>query len=387
MAAVGVHNSAARRDAMSAGRRRHAGLECATNVRRQRIASSGQALSVGLLVIAVSVAGLGGVASAASTGNSQTFTDPTGDNQKVSSTNYAADIRSLTVTSTNKGVVHFATTLADAGAKLRPGDQFRILLNVDRNTSTGDPNGVDLNLASAGSASGTVFKLCRFGHISGQACDAGPTDWAHDKPIGRGLHVVDFTITMGVCAFDFRVVETYTRPGGSTILGDWLPDSPGGKVFLSYNLKADPDRDRLCGSADNCVNVRAGKFDRNHNGCPGPYRFIRVEPHFNGIAHPTYLQLNALSVSGTPAGARVVFSSRKGTDTVQANSAGVARAKRVKGAFRYGSVIKIRITKPGYVGSLLKLVVAKRGLRVRRGTCIPANGGAPLKCSARLAGR
>jgi hypothetical protein len=83
----------------------------------------------------------------------------------------------------------------------------------------------------------------------------------------------------------------------------------------------------------------------------------------------------------------VVFSSAKGGDSARASNGGKARSRRVKGDFRYGSVITIRITKPGFVGVYLRERVAKTGLEVQKRLCLPATGGAaPVKCSGKLKG-
>ncbi len=125
----------------------------------------------------------------------------------------------------------------------------------------------------------------------------------------------------------------------------------------------------------------------NNNGCPGPFKLIGTkEAHFTGEIHQSFMRLTQVTVTGAPAGAKVVFSSPKGGDSAKANNSGLAKSRRVKGDFRYGSVITIRITKPQFVGVFLKERVAKRGLQVMQRLCIPATGGGPVKCSAKLKG-
>ena len=324
----------------------------------------------------------GGAASASQAANHAVFTDPTGDNESQSTNVYASDIRQVELTSQNNGAIKIAITMVDGDAKLVGGDQLEVLIDYDRDRNTGQ-SGFDIDLVATGhSGSATTFALCRLGET--RSCEEGPTDWAHDAPTGAtGTHIVDFNVSSGVAAFDFGVVESYTS--GSTTLKDIAPNSG----LYTFEVKADPDNDGVHGTADNCPNVPArGKNDANHNGCPGPFRLIGTgEAHFSGELHKTFMRLRTVTVTGVPAGAKVVFSSPKGGDSVKANNSGSAKSKRVKGDFRYGSVITIRITKPQFVGVLIReRVVAKRGLRVVQRLCIPATGGAPVKCSAKLRG-
>jgi hypothetical protein len=53
---------------------------------------------------------------------------------------------------------------------------------------------------------------------------------------------------------------------------------------------------------------------------------------------------------------------------------------------RYGSVFGIRVTKPRVVGVYVKLVARKSGLKLVQRLCIPATGGKPVRCSAKLRG-
>jgi hypothetical protein len=367
-------------------------------------------LPVGAVLLAA-VCGVligGGEASARSTANSQTFTDATGDNQSSSSTNYASDIRSVNVTSTDTGTVHISTTLADADARLVEGDAFDVFIDTDRNRSTGGTGslgGIEVDLVADGhSSGGTTFFFCST--VPRIDCQEGPTDWAHDQQTATGLHAVDFYITMSyctrkacpsgisrtsTCAFDFRAQEAYTQPGGSTTLYDWLP-SPS--TYATFNLNADPDRDGLCGYVDKCPTAAAtGIFDRNNNGCKGPYSFLQAQPHAATTGGPAgTLHVLKAWITGAPPGASVTFSSPSGSERLVANSSGKATSRKIarggRGSnFRYGSSINIRVTKRGFVGNFLKLVAKPSGLALLKPKCIPATGGAAVKCSSKLKGK
>ncbi|MBA3717613.1 MAG: hypothetical protein H0W87_05245 [Actinobacteria bacterium] len=344
----------------------------------------GRLLLCAALVAAASVAVLGGgVASAAKAGNHAVFTDPAGDAQSSSTTNYAADIRQVDVTSTDAGKLTFAVTLFDADAKLVSGDELSVYVDIDRKSSTGDANGFEYQFLATGSTSGTTsFLFCTL--IAPRSCQEFVSGNAHDTKTATSTHVVDFAITSNVAAFDFAVIEAYTQPSGTTTLYDFAPDT--GRY--SFETKSDPDKDGLFGSGDKCPTVPArGKSDPNNNGCPGPFKFIGTkEAHFSGLVFPSFMRLTELRVTGAPTGAKVAFSSPRGGDSATVNGSGTARSKRIKGDFRYGSVITIRITKPQFVGVYLKETIVKSGLRVVRRLCIPATGGAPVKCSDKLKG-
>ena len=116
--------------------------------------------------------------------------------------------------------------------------------------------------------------------------------------------------------------------------------------------------------------------------------FIEGDAHYKGVVHDAFLTVTRLWVTRVPAQARATFSSAHGTDRVRANGSGTARSRRAgRGNFGYGSVIKIRITKPAFVGELLRMVITRTGVSLRGRSCIPATGGPPMRCSAKLKGR
>jgi hypothetical protein len=339
-------------------------------------------LSLVCVLAALGVALLGGAASAAGTGNHVAYGDPAGDAQSSSSTNYASDIRQVDVTSTDVGKLTFQVTMSDADAKLVNGDELSVFVDIDRKASTGDANGFEYEFLATGSNNGTSFLFCTL--VQPRSCEEIQSGNASDQPTSSTTHVITFVISTSVAAFAFLVQEAYTQPGQTASLYDFAPNS--GR--FTFETKTDPDGDGLFGSGDSCPTVRArGIYDKNNNGCPGPFAFISTkEAHFKGLAFPAFMRLSQVRVTGTPPGSKVLFSSPRGGDSAKANSSGVATSHRVKGDFRYGSVISIQITKPGLVGVLLSEVVSKSGLQVVSRRCIPATGGRPVACSGKLKG-
>jgi hypothetical protein len=336
------------------------------------------------LVAASAVMLFVGGAAASRAGNHTVYTDPAGDAQSSSTTNYASDIRQVDVTSTDAGKLTVQVTMADADAKLVSGDELGIFVDIDRKTTTGDSTGYEYEFIAQGAASGGTESFLFCSLRTPRSCQEFQSGNAHDTKTGTNTHIIDFSITTNTPAFDFLVVEAYTQPGQTATLYDYAPDS--GKH--SFETKSDPDRDGLYGSGDLCSTVPArGKNDVNNNGCPGPFKLIGTkEAHFSGVVFSSFMRLNKVLVNGAAPGAKVRFSSPRGGDSVKANNSGIATSRRVKGDFRYGSLITIRITKPQFVGVLLRERIAKTGLKVVSRLCIPATGGSPVKCTAKLKG-
>jgi hypothetical protein len=339
-------------------------------------------LVTAVFVAACAVLLFGGAASASKAGNHTVFPDAAGDAGSSSSTNYASDIRQVDVTSTDVGKLTFAVTMSDVDAKLVNGDELSVFVDIDSKATTGDSNGFEYQFVASGASSGTSFLFCTL--RAPRSCQEFVSGNAHDTKTGTNTHIVDFSISTNVDAFDFVVQEKYTQPGQASSLYDFAPDTG----HFTFETRTDPDGDGLFGSGDACPTVGArGKNDKNNNGCPGPFPFISTkEAHFKGLAFPSFMRLTQVRVTGAPSGSRVVFSSPKGGDTTKANAYGSASSRRVRGDFRYGSVITIRITKPAYVGVYLREKVSKGGLRVLKRQCIPATGGKPVKCSGKLKG-
>jgi len=334
-----------------------------------------------VLVAAACAAVLGG-ASASTAGNHTVYTDPAGDAQHASNTNYAADIQQIDVTTKDNGLLTFAVKLQDADAKLVQGDQLSIYIDIDRNASTGDTNGFEYQFIADGSSTGTTFTFCTL--LAPRSC----REWtsAHDTPTSSNTHVVDFSISTDAAAFDFVVLEAYTAPNQTGTLYDVAPDTGA----YTFETKTDPDGDGLYGSADRCPTVRAkGKYDKNKNGCPGPFPVIGTnDVHFKGVAYQSYLQVQRVWVSGLPAGAAAVFRMPGVRFSGTSGSSGIAGFyyKRAGANLRYGSSFTVQVTKPAYVGVFLRGKVTKTGLKVTSRSCMKPTGGGPVACTSALKG-
>jgi hypothetical protein len=158
---------------------------------------------------------------------------------------------------------------------------------------------------------------------------------------------------------------------------------------------ADPDGDGVAGADDACPRVRGGAYDRNGNGCPGPYSAIHV---------PTSAELRPSATSGgvttyarprntihrLPAGAHVLLRYGSQRESLQAGSSGtVASALLLRNRFHNGSAIEIRAWKAGWIGFAVRLVVRTTEplALVTAHRCISATDTRPRPCSEVSHGR
>jgi hypothetical protein len=319
----------------------------------------------------------------AGAGNNQAFPDPVGDYERASDTAYASDITQVQATSADNGDTKIATTLADGVGHMSSGDELDIYVNVDRSASTGS-NGFDIVLVARGTSSTPDFQLCRF--TQPVTCEAGLQGFGADRAAGNGVHVVEFNLRTATAAVDMYAVSSFPRPGGGNPLIDRAPDTG----VYTYSIGADGDNDGVYGYEDLCPTKPArGVNDSNDNGCPGPFKSIKALRRQVAVPFPGFLHLRRLSFVGTiPRGARIVLSGAGRTERLTLGRGG-ARSKRFQRNLRYGSILKLRITKPGWIGFYAKYTVTRRGGVVTKSeACIPAVGRSkPTKCTKALRGK
>jgi hypothetical protein len=341
-----------------------------------------RALRVGGLFVALALILGVTLAGAASAGNQTTYNDAAGDNQHQSSTYYASDIRSVVATSADNGAARIAVTLVDVDGRMVAGDELGVYVNIDRKSSTGD-QGYDYELLALGQSSGQPnFDLCSL--ASPVTCQAGSSGFGAETYPSTGTHVITFNTTTSSCGFDFFVRSSYQSGSGPTV----IDDAPNSAAY-TFNANNDPDHDGVCGDGDACPTTLArGIYDSNHNGCPGPFGRISANRHFVAGVSSSGFQLKKLFFDGAiPAGAKVQISSASRGETLTALK-GFVRSRRFHGAFRFGTVITVRMTKPGYVGFYAQYVVTHSGLASRRSLCIPATGKqSPVRCTGGLRGK
>ncbi len=157
---------------------------------------------------------------------------------------------------------------------------------------------------------------------------------------------------------------------------------------------ADADGDGLEGAADRCPAAPRGRFDRDADGCPGPYRRLRLATSATWGVGARGVELGTLRLKGLREGARVrLRGAVRQTLTASGRTLEVRRLRDV--LLRRGEGFSARVTAPGFIGQELTLRVRRYGRtlaefkrialkpfrRTRR--CIPAGAAAPARtCDA-----
>jgi hypothetical protein len=315
-------------------------------------------------VLAILVLVLPGASAA---GNHAVFTDPVGDNQGGSG--YASDITSVEITSADDGGFSIKVAMNDPQGHLFAGDVLNVGIDSDQNASNGfQGTGYDNYMQEFGSASGPPrFVFCNY--IDRLDCSDYSGSEATDVPTGPNSHVVTFNNSQGGwTAIRLYAQETFT----SSVTGARFFDTTS--VF-SFDMNADPDGDGSTGSADKCPTIKAGKTDKNRDGCPDPL----PRPHYTYVwadSSAPIVAFREFRVTGAPSGATVTVRYPGGV----ARRRGSGAIKGIAGrALHVGSSVTIILSSPTRVGSFLVLRVGSGGVSTVRGGCTPVGSTKLLK--------
>jgi hypothetical protein len=157
----------------------------------------------------------------------------------------------------------------------------------------------------------------------------------------------------------------------------------------------DADRDGIPDKSDACPKTRGGVYDRNKNGCPGPFSALRI---------PTADDLRPAQSSGgitryttkrntirhLPAGTQVLLRFGSDRELLRSGPAGTVKSKLLlRHGFRNGSAVEIRAWKPGWIGFAVKLTVRTSDpfSVVSNRRCIAPSDSRPRPCSQVSRGR
>jgi hypothetical protein len=133
-------------------------------------------------------------------------------------------------------------------------------------------------------------------------------------------------------------------------------------------------------------------LDVGQGGTPGPTVLgptvlgaIAAGAGYNYAAMPAYTILTAFKVKGIPQGARVVVTC-KGRSCPKARftikGAGIKPVKPLsKRRLKVGTVIEIRITKPGYIGRVVQIRIRARKAPSAKQLCLPVGTSKAVACS------
>ena len=161
---------------------------------------------------------------------------------------------------------------------------------------------------------------------------------------------------------------------------------------LNEPLIRDADRDGIDDPDDRCPRSAAGRFDRNRNGCPGPYgRIGRLDPRSTADVSGRSIRFVGLRVENLPrGGATVVIRHRSRSERIEARGPRAQSRLLVGRVLSAGETVVIQATKPGFIGywGQFRLHTSSPLLRQVRRLCIPASGRPrPTPCSRVSRGR
>ena len=344
-----------------------------------------QVLTAALLLGSGALLAIAGAAVGSSSSNSTVFEDASGDNRD------GADVTRVRVTNQDDGQLVFEITLPNRESLV--GSELIVLyMDTDRNGSTGS-SGTDFVIGTYARTgrvyidkwTGTAFTRQR------QSLDSA------FSPRTLTLRARQSELALSGW-FDFSIVtwaSPYTGPE-SAIFGDRAPNSgryrhsmtPGGAVTTTRTTVAsvDTDADGVLDRSDKCVHRKAGAYDFNRNGCPGPFRMMSLtltKPTRTSEDYTWWTADRPPILSGAASRAKVVVDDALHSEAGVADSGGRYRS-RILGSTKYalGRLITFKVTKPGWIGASWEIKILNRdpGWSTHRLLCIPAGGGSPKNC-------
>jgi hypothetical protein len=156
-------------------------------------------------------------------------------------------------------------------------------------------------------------------------------------------------------------------------------------AMVSTNAPPDTDGDAIPDADDTCKKVAGGKWDSNHNGCPGPFAPLvfddSIDAGVTSRAGRSLLLVNSFGLTHLVAGTTVTLAGpRIGTERLVARRSSVSSRKMRSRSFAMNASLHIRAARAGYIGFDVDYAI-RTGKRshVR---CIPATGKAvPTPCT------
>jgi hypothetical protein len=216
-----------------------------------------------------------------------------------------------------------------------------------------------------------------------------------------GGNQVRYTPAAGFSGTDtFRL--TATDAAGSTAAETVTVDvgpapSPSPTPILQPSALADRDHDGIPDTADRCPTVPRGAFDRDNDGCPGPYRRINAKLIGTWVVGKSGVRIGSMTFGPVPVGTKIQVScgACHARQTLTAKRRTVSLTKLRGTLLKRGGSVTATATKPGFIGLQITLTVVHYGQRLadfehaaakpfnRRTRCIPAGAIRPAKtCSA-----
>ncbi|HEY7793803.1 MAG TPA: hypothetical protein VIA10_07355 [Gaiellaceae bacterium] len=358
--------------------------------------------------------------------NSASFTDPTGDFVGGS-----PDVTAASIANDDSGVVTVTITVA-ASRPLVSGMRVGVVFNTDSNTGTGAPTHygaevvMQLDIASAkwfyfrwngsafeqvNSSTGSVsyttstatIRVNRselsntsaltfyvFGDAFNSATQRYDTDYGPADGSSWPYSIIIATPTTTTPS------PATTAPPSTTTVAPPVTTSPPPVTTNQTTIAGvDSDRDGVRGAQDKCPKVRGGKYDRNKNGCPGPFSALRL-PTADDLrpaqssAGITRYSTKRNTIRGLAAGTAVLLQFGRDRELLRAGKAGTVRSRLLlRHGFKHGSAVEIKAWKAGWIGFAVRLVVrtADPYSLVTNRRCIAPTETKPRPCSQVSRGR
>lgn len=333
-----------------------------------------------------------GFVGAAGASNDQTFTDP-------SESIAAADVTSVRVRNDDAGMLSFAIQFSNRTALGNEG--ISLYVDSDANQGTGSA-GSEYRLRYFG-ASVPQMKLEQW---NGSTWDENAPQSSFSGTFDSATQTLTFAVSRtelgNTAGFNFFVFTAATGTSDQDYAPDMgrytyqvvisspspppPPPPPPPSPPAALPPPPDTDRDGVVDTRDGCPTLASGPYDRNANGCPGPY--ARMRPSFHPIASTSggFTTYTQFVISNLVPGASVTVSFRGSVEHLRAKRRSVASKLLVRKPAHRGTPITLRAVKRGTIGYAATVVVTTvaPAYRIVRTLCIPATGSKAARSCSRV---
>jgi DNA-binding beta-propeller fold protein YncE len=126
---------------------------------------------------------------------------------------------------------------------------------------------------------------------------------------------------------------------------------------------ADSDHDGIVDPNDRCPNTHRGQFDKDGNGCPGPYSRLHVSTTGTWSVSDRGVKIGSMSLRGLRKGVKVKLSCRSChvSQTITAKRSTLSLEKLRRKTLRRGKGFIVTVTVLGSIGDQLTLTVKRFG--------------------------
>jgi DNA-binding beta-propeller fold protein YncE len=219
------------------------------------------------------------------------------------------------------------------------------------------PAGTDAPAASGGNTVGSTL-----------SCTSG--SWAgdiHPALLYRAPHSFAFQWTLNGAAVAGATNSTTTADQA----GDWrcvvTASNAAGQTSQNSNavtVFGDSDHDGLLDPSDRCPTTPRGQFDKDNDGCPGPYARLKISAVGNWSVSNRGVQIGTMSVRGLHRGVKVKFlcgACHVKPQTLSAKGSTLNLKKLKRKLLRRGRSFTVTATGFGFIGDRLTVTVKNYG--------------------------